>query len=68
MYYIINRTKNSTLTHKGAFPGDYLDDLLNKGDEIIVISTYSNTIKVPYSVELNGEIEWEYNNYNLPTL
>jgi len=66
MYKIINKTQNRTSLIEGNFPGEYLAQLLNRGEKLIVISTYSNTIKVPYSTELNGIIQWEYEDYPLP--
>lgn len=67
MYYIINRTTNITTKVSGGWPD--LDPLLNLGDDIIVISTYSNTIKVPFieSVEYNVNV-WEWKEYRLPAL
>ena len=64
MYIIINKTKNSTIKHEGDFP--ILDDLLNEGDKIIIISKYSNTIKVPVLEIINGVKEWEWEDYNIP--
>ena len=61
MYIIINKSKRSTIKCEGDWPD--LDEELNTGDEIIVISLYSNTIKVPYKVEHNGIVEWEWDNY-----
>lgn len=61
MYLIINKTEQKTYKHEGSFPN--LDDMLDKGDKVIVISLYSNTIKVPYLTELNGIREWEWTNY-----
>jgi hypothetical protein len=63
MYYIINRTTNQTTTHYGNFPD--VDDLLNRGDDIIIISLYSNTIKTPYK-EYDGE--WGWKDYDAPFL
>jgi hypothetical protein len=65
MYLIINKTKNTNIKCVGNFPGNMLEEWLNEGDKIIVISTYSNTIKVPYSVYSNGETEWEYEDFPL---
>jgi hypothetical protein len=59
MYYIINRTTNQTTTHYGNFPD--VDDLLNGGDDIIIISLYSNTIKVPYK---EYDDNWGWKDYN----
>ena len=64
MYTIINKTKNTTINHSGDWPLQYLEDLLNAGDKLIVLSTYSNTIKIPYLEVLNGENEWCFEDYN----
>ena len=64
MYIIINSTKKTTTTSKGGWRD--LDEDLNNGDDIIVISLYSNSIKVPYKQVSRGIIEWEWNDYNLP--
>ena len=63
MYLIINKTKQSITKHTGSFPD--VDSLLEKGDRIIIISTYSNTIKVPYFIEYCGIKEWEWEDFPL---
>jgi hypothetical protein len=63
MYIIINKTKQTAYKHEGSFPD--LDEQLEKGDRIIIISKYSNTIKVPYFNEYNGIKEWEWENFPL---
>lgn len=65
MYLIINKTKNKKIKCVGNFPSNMLEEWLNEGDKIIVISTYSNTIKVPYFVYSNGETAWEYEDFPL---
>jgi hypothetical protein len=66
MYIIINKTTNTHIEYKGSWPGDMLEALLDVGDDVIVISLYSNTIKVPKCV-LNGYQDyWEWVDYNLP--
>lgn len=65
MYYIINKTTRTTLTHVGGWPGNYLDQRLKDGEDIIVISTYSNTIKVPFQV---NQDEYDWTDYPLPSL
>lgn len=65
MYYIINKTTNTHNTIEGNYPMAWIDSLLDKGDDIIVISTYSNTIKIPIGFnEEYGEYVWK--EYNLP--
>jgi hypothetical protein len=61
MYIIINKSKRYTIKCEGDWPD--LDEELNAGDKIIVISLYSNTIKVPYKVEHNGIVEWRWDDY-----
>ena len=63
MYIIINKTRQTCDRHTGNFPN--LDKLLNKGDKIIIISLYSNTIKVPYFVDYNGIKEWDWEDFSL---
>jgi hypothetical protein len=66
MYIAINKTKNTHTIYEGSFPSTVLEQDLNNGDKIIVISYYSNTIKIPYSTEMNGIMEWEWEDYNMP--
>jgi hypothetical protein len=63
MYIIINKTRQTCTKHTGNWPS--LDKWLDKGDRIIVISLYSNTIKVPYKVEYNGITEWDWENFTM---
>ena len=63
MYTIINKTKNTAISHDGSWPSEYLEHRLNDGDKLIVISSYSDTIKVPYLNEIG---EWDWENYNIP--
>ena len=57
MYIVINNTTRERLTHEGNFPGNYLRDLLNKGDDVIVISLYID----------NDTLEpmWDWKDYSL---
>lgn len=63
-YIIINKTKNESFIHKGNFPD--MDEELSQGDKIVIVSLYSNTIKVPYSTEFNGITEWNWDDYPMP--
>ena len=47
MYFIINKTDLEVETHKGDYPRKRIEHLLFHRDEIMVISTRSNTIKFP---------------------
>ena len=67
MYIIINNTTGNTIHHRGNWPIVQLETLLNLGNDLIVVSRYSNTIKVPHHTTLNGITEWEWTDYDLPT-
>ena len=56
MYIVINKTTGSEATITGDWPLEFFDSILNARNDIIVISTYSNTIKVPRKI--NGQWEW----------
>ena len=60
MYYIINKTKKQSYYHKGNFPLIALEEMLDEGDELIVISSYSNTIKTPYKDEYD---DWNFKDF-----
>lgn len=70
MYIIINTCLNQDTTkviHKGNFPIDYLEERLNNNQNLIVISLYSNTIKIPNCIkDSSGIVEWEFIDYPLP--
>jgi hypothetical protein len=63
MYIIINKTKQSKLYQTGNWHMNLLEQMLDRGDRVIVISLYSNTIKVPYKEEYNGIVEWYWEDY-----
>lgn len=65
MYIIHNKTKNKTFSHEGSWPINMLEKMLEAGNRIIVISLYSNTIKVPYLEEMNGIREWCWEDFPL---
>ena len=56
MYTVINKTDNTSTKYTGNFPYSKLVELLENDKDIIVVSTYSNTIKVPY-------LDMDSNNY-----
>jgi len=67
MYIIINKTQNKTVHVQGNFPDPYEE--LENGDKIVIISLYSNTIKVPFIARVEyGENIWEWEDYPLPLL
>lgn len=69
MYVIINKTQNKTVYKEGNFPDMYEE--LERGDDIIIVSLYSNTIKIPYiDHEQNGYGEniWEWKEYRMELL
>lgn len=65
MYIIHNKTKNTTTRYEGSWPLELLEKQLEKGDKLIVVSLYSNTIKIPYKLEYNGIQEWEWEDFPL---
>lgn len=67
MYKIINNTQRKTFIYFGDYPRK-LDEMIENGDDLIIISTYSNTIKVPTIRPNNDNIEysengWDYDEY-----
>jgi hypothetical protein len=64
MYIIINNTDNTQRKYKGNYPYNYIENLLDNNNDIIVISIYSNTIKVPKGFNiLNGIKEYNWTEY-----
>lgn len=73
MYIIVNKTLGTEIKYQGNFPYDILIEMLESGNDLIVISTYSNTIKVPYLDEESynyGETKsgknWMFRDFNIP--
>ena len=64
MYVVLNQTKKKEFRITGGWPGDVIDYMLNNGDDLIVISTYSNTIKVPVSFGTQYRDQWEWREYD----
>ena len=50
MYIIINNTENTVKTIIGNYPAMLVKHLLKTNKDIIIISLYSNTIKIPTEV------------------
>lgn len=65
MYIIINKTKQTRYLHEGSFPSAVLDEMLDNGDRVIVISLYTNSFKVPFMEELNGIRSWSWESFPL---
>lgn len=67
MYLIINNTRNKTSRYQGNWPLEYLEELLDNNNDIIVISLYSKTIKIPngYTI-LNGIKEYHWKEFQMP--
>lgn len=65
MYTVLNKTQNTRVNYWCNFPLVELENMLNNGDKLIVISEYSKTVKVPHSIEENGIIYWEWEEYNM---
>jgi hypothetical protein len=67
MYILINKTTRNTEIISGGWPGEYVNELLNEGNKLIVISLRSNTIKIPVGHDNDGHWDkWE--EYKLPDL
>jgi hypothetical protein len=67
MYIIINEDcSEPIITIEGHFPLEYLSKRLENGEELIIISLYSNVIKIPNRTEENGIVSWEFTDYRLP--
>jgi hypothetical protein len=67
MYIIVNKTQNANISLKGGWPERYVTALLEQGDDFIVISLYSNTIKIPCGYEEYNSIkEYKWKEYDLP--
>lgn len=67
MYLIINNTLNTTTIIEGNYPSHLVNALLQLKQDIIIISSYSNTIKVPNGyIEIDGIIEYSWKEYPLP--
>ena len=71
MYIIINNTTRKNTKIEGSFPQDLVVEMLEKGDDLIIISTYSNTIKIPYLEpdsnnygETKSSLDWAFKDYN----
>lgn len=64
MYIIINNTNGSKQTIEGNWPSQLVDELVLNGNDIIIISKYSNTIKIPYIKEENGIKEVEIKQFH----
>ncbi len=74
MYTVINKTTKTSTNYKGNFPYRLLVELLENDNDIIVISTYSNTIKIPYLEmdsnnygETKSSKDWLFKDYNYST-
>ena len=48
MYKIIFENGGKSIIVKGNYPVDIITSALKEGKSLIVISTYSNTVKIPF--------------------
>jgi len=66
MYLLINKTAGTTQRIIGGYPLNTVDALLDAGQDIIVISLYSNTVKIPTGTydDLNGFREYHWKEYH----
>lgn len=70
MYIIINRTTGKHTCVAGSFY-ELAVEMLERDEDIIVISRYSNTVKVPYLEpqsntygETKSNLEWKFKDFN----
>lgn len=67
MYKILNRTTGTVTNVEGNWPDALVTKLLNENNDIIVISLYSNTVKIPF--EINGintnDRDWDWKEYKM---
>ena len=63
MYTIINKTQKKNFKVVGDWPADTVETMLCNGDDIIVISTYSNTIKVPVYDIMSNTHAWNWEDF-----
>ena len=68
MYIIINKTTRKTKYVEGSFPNVEKD--LNEGNDIIVVSLYSNTIKIPIPLDIydDGHNTYDWVEYRMDLL
>ena len=57
MYKVIFNYKESIIVRSSGWPGYMIENLFKEKGDLIVISTYSNTIKIPYFED--GKIIWK---------
>lgn len=57
--YIIKSPLQEDVYFEGDHPLLYILEELKAGKQLVIISTYSNTIKIPSLGEINGEIAIE---------
>lgn len=72
MYIIINKTQRAEYKSEGAYPYEYVKYMLEAGDDLIIISLYSMTIKIPFvdknyrNEEYKSGYQWSMKEYPLP--
>ena len=65
MYKILNRTTGKIINVEGDWPDTLITKLLNEDNDIIVISFYSNTIKIPFEIDgvNTNDRDWNWKEY-----
>jgi hypothetical protein len=76
MYYILKKgrglDKDEVLKYEGDYPHMPLVELLENDEQILIISTYSNTVKVPFinkeyhSYNTKSGYEWDFYEFDIP--
>jgi hypothetical protein len=70
MYIIINNTLKTKTKIEGSFPSTLVEEMLENDNDLIIISHYSNTIKIPFinkdyhSYSTKSGYEWDFKDYN----
>ena len=60
MYLIINKTTKVSHRYTGNYPLTVIDKMVRNKEDVMVISTYSNCIKIPYIAEHGDCVSREY--------
>ena len=58
-YILINKTRKTVRILEGAWSEGRIKLYLMAGEKLVVISTYSNTLKIPTYCKEDDKITWE---------
>ena len=67
MYKILNRATGIVTNVEGNWPDTLVTQLLTENNDIIVISLYSNTVKIPFEIVGNttNDRDWDWKEYRM---